>query len=216
MNKLFLWLKRYPLILLVIGLFAFSVQAQQSPKQLIEENVDELMGQIEGRKDYFAQHPEELETLVDRSLEDVADFRYIGASVMGRYFRNATPEQRSRFADVFRQTLIDTYAKGLVTFDYRDLRVLEGTGDRYEDQASVDMEVVAGNGEIYPVSYSLRRNDDGQWKVVNVIVNGINLGLTFRNQFDQAMREHNRDYDAVIANWAPEVGTEELQKGSGA
>lgn len=193
---------------------ASTVQAQmQKPEQLIRESIDQLMSQIEGRKDYFAEHPDELEALVDENLEKVADFRYIAASVMGRYFRNASPEQRSRFVDTFRQTLIDTYARGLVTFDYRELRVLEGTGGRYEDQASVDMEVVADNGEVYPVSYTLRQ-DEGQWKVVNVIVNGINLGLTFRNQFDQAMRDNNRNYDKVIDEWAPEVASDELQQGS--
>lgn len=208
---------RYPLavLMLCLILFAGQVQAQQSPNQMIRDNIQSLMDQIEGRKDYFAQHPDELEALVDANLENVADFRYIGASVMGRYFRNATPEQRSRFAETFRQTLIDTYAKGLVTFDYQELRVLDSGGVHSDDQASVDMEVVGSNGEVYPVSYSLRR-EDGQWKVVNVIVNGINLGLTFRNQFDQAMREQNRDYDAVIDGWSPEVGTEELEQGGGA
>ncbi|GHA91179.1 MlaC/ttg2D family ABC transporter substrate-binding protein [Modicisalibacter luteus] len=214
MNEWTSVVKRIPVLLLSLCLVLFASQVSaQAPEQVIRDSIKQLMGQIEGRKDYFAQHPEELKRLVDESLEGAADFRYIGASVMGRYFRNATPEQRSRFAKVFRQTLIDTYAKGLVTFDYRDLRVLEGTGSRYEDQTSVDMEVVATNGQVYPVSYSLRQNDDGQWKVVNVIVNGINLGLTFRNQFDQAMRENNRDYDQVINGWAPEVGTEELEQG---
>ncbi|MBZ9538472.1 ABC transporter substrate-binding protein [Modicisalibacter tunisiensis] len=186
----------------------------QNPEQMIRDSINQLMGKLEGRKDYYAQHTDELEALVDDSLQDVADFHYIAASVMGRYFRNASPEQRSRFARTFRQTLVDTYAKGLVTFDYRDLRVVGSTTGRYEDQSSVDMEVVADDGKVYPVNYTLRRTNDGQWKVVNVIVNGINLGLTFRNQFDQAMRDRNRDYDAVISNWAPEVGTDELEKGS--
>src|SRR5690606_11962971 len=106
----------------------------------------------------------------DSNLDQVADFRYIGASVMGSYFRNATPEQRSRFADVFRQTLIDTYTRGLVTFDYDELRVLDAQqAQRHDDQASVAMEVVANNGQVYPVSYSLRLSD-GEWRVVNVIV----------------------------------------------
>lgn len=199
-----------------LALFPLSAQAapEKSPEQLIRASIDELVGKIEGRRDYFADNIGELQGLVDDSLKDIADFRYIGASVMGRYFQNASPQQRSRFADTFRQTLIDTYTKGLVTFDYRELRVLDGqTSQRYEDQASVAMEVVAADGSVYPVSYSLRLTGD-QWKVVNVIVNGINLGLTFRNQFDQAMRDQNRDYDAVISGWAPELAVEELEEGS--
>ncbi|MFD1209202.1 MlaC/ttg2D family ABC transporter substrate-binding protein [Modicisalibacter tunisiensis] len=204
------------MLLLTGGLLIsqLALAEAQNPEQMIRNSVNQLMDKLEGRKDYYTQHTNELEALVDDSLRDVADFHYIAASVMGRYFRSASPEQRSRFAKTFRQTLIDTYAKGLVTFDYRDIRVVGSTTGRYEDQASVDMEVVADDGKVYPVNYTLRRTDDGQWKVVNVIVNGINLGLTFRNQFDQAMRDQNHDYDAVISNWAPEVGTDELEKGS--
>lgn len=202
--------------LLLLALPLLAAQHNQRPEQMIRASIDELMTRIEGREAYFADHLDELEAIVDDSLEDVADFRYIGASVMGRYFGNATPQQRSRFVETFRKTLIDTYAKGLVTFDYREIRVLDNQqASRYEDQASVAMEVVANDGTVYPVSYSLRL-DDGQWKVVNVIVNGINLGLTFRNQFDQAMRDHNRDYDAVIDDWAPELAVEELEEGGSA
>ncbi|GKW48390.1 MlaC/ttg2D family ABC transporter substrate-binding protein [Halomonas sp. NCCP-2165] len=207
-----------PWLLLLCLMLALPSLAQSgdSPERLIRDSIDELMGQIEGRRDYFADNLDELEALVDESLEEVADFRYIGASVMGRYFQNATPQQRARFATTFRQTLIDTYVKGLVTFDYRELRVLDNQRpSRQPDQASVEMEVVAGDGQVYPVSYSLRLSD-GRWKVVNVIVNGINLGLTFRNQFDQAMRDQGRDYDAVIDTWAPEVGAEALEEGRGA
>ncbi|WP_232823876.1 MULTISPECIES: ABC transporter substrate-binding protein [Salinicola] len=191
-------------------------QAQQSPTQVIQQSVDSLMSELEGKKGYYAQHEGELAKLVDTNMAEVADFRYIGASVMGRYFRGATPEQRSKFVNVFRKTLIDTYARGLVTFDYQTLRVKENeNAGRYDDQASVPMEVVSTNGKTYPVDFTLRQSD-GQWKVINVIVNGINLGLTFRNQFDQSMRDNNRDIDAVIDNWAPEVGTDELEKGSDA
>lgn len=210
---------RWMFVLLAVVAMAvpLTTQAQsQTPEAMIRENISSFMAQIEGREDYYANNLDELKALVNDSLDDIADFRYIGASVMGSYFRNATPEQRSRFANVFRQTLIDTYTRGLVTFDYDELRVLSNQrGQRHEDQASVDMEVVANNGQVYPVSYSLRLSD-GEWRVVNVIVNGINLGLTFRNQFDQAMRENNRDYDAVIRGWSPDIGVEELEQGGDA
>lgn len=203
------------LLLLIMLTAALPVQAQdvEHPEALIRDSVEALMSQIEGRRDYFSRHTDELEAVVEDNLADVADFRYIGASVMGRYFGNATPQQRSRFVETFRQTLIDTYAKGLVTFDYREIRVPQSQqASRYDDQANVSMEVVGVDGTVYPVSYTMRL-DDGQWKVVNVIVNGINLGLTFRNQFDQAMRAQNRDYDAVIDGWAPELDVEHLEEG---
>ena len=44
----------------------------------------------------------------------------------------------------------------------------------------------------YPISYKLRRSDDG-WKIVNIIINGVNLGLTFRNQFQALAISNNED-----------------------
>lgn len=219
MNGVNLMMGRWLLVVMMMAALMVPLQSQaqsQTPEAMIRDNVESLMSELEGRKDYYANNLSELEALVDSNLEQVADFRYIGASVMGNYFRNASPEQRRRFVDVFRQTLIDTYTRGLVTFDYDELRVLNAQqAQRYDDQASVAMEVVANNGKVYPVSYSLRLSN-GEWRVVNVIVNGINLGLTFRNQFDQAMRDNNRDYDAVIDGWSPEVGVEELEQGGDA
>lgn len=202
---------------LFVALMPLSASAQpEPPEAMIRDNINDFMEQLEGREAYYEDNIDELKQQVDESLEEVADFRYIGASVMGSYFRNASPEQRSRFVDVFRQTLIDTYTRGLVTFDYDEIRVLDDQRpQREEDRASVAMEVVGTNGDVYPVNYSLRLSD-GEWRVVNVIVNGINLGLTFRNQFDQAMRDNNRDYDAVIEGWAPDVGVNELEEGGNA
>lgn len=199
---------------LFVALTPLSASAQpEPPEAMIRDNINDFMEQLEGREAYYEDNIDELKQQVDESLEEVADFRYIGASVMGSYFRNASPEQRSRFADVFRKTLIDTYTRGLVTFDYDEIRVLDDQRpQREEDRASVAMEVVGTNGDVYPVNYSLRLSD-GEWRVVNVIVNGINLGLTFRNQFDQAMRDNNRDYDAVIEGWSPDVGVDEMEEG---
>ncbi|MCA1771303.1 MAG: ABC transporter substrate-binding protein [Halomonas sp.] len=204
-------------VALLVALVPLSASAQpEPPAEMIRTNINDFMAQLEGRESYYEDNIDELKQEVDDSLEEVADFRYIGASVMGSYFRNASPEQRSRFADVFRETLIDTYTRGLVTFDYEDIRVLDDQRpQREEDRASVAMEVVGTNGDVYPVNYSLRLSD-GEWRVVNVIVNGINLGLTFRNQFDQAMRDNNRDYDAVIDGWSPDVGVDELEEGGDA
>ncbi|MGM0542757.1 MAG: MlaC/ttg2D family ABC transporter substrate-binding protein [Pseudomonadota bacterium] len=199
---------------LLVALMPLPASAQpEPPEAMIRDNINAFMEELEGREAYYEDNIDELKQQVDDSLEEVADFRYIGASVMGSYFRNASPEQRSRFADVFRKTLIDTYTRGLVTFDYDEIRVLDDQRpQREEDRASVAMEVVGTNGDVYPVNYSLRLSD-GEWRVVNVIVNGINLGLTFRNQFDQAMRDNNRDYDAVIEGWSPDVGVDELEEG---
>ena len=136
MNGVNLMMGRWLLVVMMMAALMVPLQSQaqsQTPEAMIRDNVESLMSELEGRKDYYANNLSELEALVDSNLEQVADFRYIGASVMGNYFRNASPEQRRRFVDVFRQTLIDTYTRGLVTFDYDELRVLNAQqAQRYD------------------------------------------------------------------------------------
>jgi phospholipid transport system substrate-binding protein len=66
------------------------------------------------------------------------------------------------------------------------------------------MEVHGHDGTIYPVAYSMFLDDARQWRVQNVIVNGINLGLTFRSQFASSM-DQKQNIDQVIDGWSAEL-----------
>jgi len=65
------------------------------------------------------------------------------------------------------------------------------------------MEVVGRQGEIYPVSYTMV--NDGEWRVRNVIINGINIGKLFRDQFADSMQRNGNDLDKTIDGWAEVV-----------
>ena len=59
--------------------------------------------------------------------------------------------------------------------------------------------------------YTLRQGSDGSWKLRNVVIEGLNLGRIYQNQFDAAVKQYNGDIDKVIANWtvAPQAVMEE-------
>ncbi|GLR63173.1 MlaC/ttg2D family ABC transporter substrate-binding protein [Marinospirillum insulare] len=202
--------------LLLLGLIANQAGANEalSSKQVVERGIADLTEVFEANKTVYDQQPNQLYVDLDRVLQPYVNFRYISARVMGgRYFRAATPQQRTDFAATFQETLVKTFGQGLMNFDYQefDLQIKEGE-TRYEDQDNIALDVVAKGGERIPIIFTLRLHAD-EWKIINLIVNGVNLGLTFNSQFDRAMREKNRDFDAVIANWSPEQTLGELKKG---
>jgi phospholipid transport system substrate-binding protein len=43
-----------------------------------------------------------------------------------------------------------------------------------------------------------------QWKLTNVVLNGVNLGTSFQSQFKAAYKKHGNDLDKLIANWLAE------------
>ena len=55
------------------------------------------------------------------------------------------------------------------------------------------------------ISYKLRKSDN-EWKIVNIIINGVNLGLTFRNQFQALAISHNENIELTLRNWVSDAG----------
>ncbi|MGH8421055.1 MAG: MlaC/ttg2D family ABC transporter substrate-binding protein, partial [Pseudomonas fluorescens] len=82
--------------------------------------------------------------------------------------------------------------------------VVDPAKDESGDRTSVAMTVKGSNGAIYPVSYTLEKIN-GEWKLRNVIINGINIGKLFRDQFADAMQRNGNDLDKTINGWAGEV-----------
>ena len=48
-------------------------------------------------------------------------------------------------------------------------------------------------------------NENGKWKLINIVINGVNLGLTFRNQFYSLMKTEDNDMDVVIDKWITSI-----------
>ncbi|WP_404419810.1 phospholipid-binding protein MlaC [Marinospirillum sp.] len=201
------------LLLALVLLPGMALAETSAAYRVVETGIEKVTGVFEKHRDSYQQQPDLLYQALSDALEPYVDFRYISARVMGgRYFRAASPEQRSRFAEAFQTTLVETFGKGLINFDYQefDLQYRE-TANRHEDQDTVELEVVADDGERYPLVFTLRKKED-EWQIINLIINGVNLGLTFNSQFDRAMRENSRDFDRVIENWSPDDALDEIDE----
>ena len=125
---------------------------------------------------------------------------------MGRYARQTTPEQRDAFVEKFKRSLFDSYAQALVSAEDFEIIVKEATIlPQNEDRASVEMELISASGNRYPVTYSMYRTGDDRWMMENVIVEGVNIGLAFRDRFAQEMEENRGQVQAVIDGWGDAV-----------
>jgi len=92
----------------------------------------------------------------------------------------------------------------------------DGKARRRPDRERVKMAVVSTSGAIFPVEYSMVLDEDGRWRLRNVIINGINLGLVYRDQFAEAMRdrENKGDIDLVIDHWSVTAAVDTEMEGA--
>jgi phospholipid transport system substrate-binding protein len=175
------------------------------PREMVGETSDALIVVIEQGKQYYDTDPGRFYAEVQNVLDPAIDFDAFARGVMAVHYKRASEAQRTRFVEAFRAGLVRTYAKALLEFSDEQIVVLPETKPpRDPKKQMVKMEVRSSAGKVYPAVYAMRLYDDGQWRIRNIIINGINIGLTYRNQFASAMKaaKHGGDLDSVIDSWS--------------
>lgn len=192
-------------LLCLLAMLSFSISAASSPQQVVQGTLDALLSELNGRREVFRQNPEQLYQSLDRILSPVVDFDSFSRGVMTvRYSQSATPAQMNAFQTSFKHSLMQFYGNALLEYQNQEIRMLPSVAESEPGRATVNMEIVGKGGVVYPLSYSMV-DDNGTWKVRNVIVNGINIGKVFRDQFAESMRANGNSLDRVIASWGETV-----------
>jgi phospholipid transport system substrate-binding protein len=205
--KMKFWQKISAALLLALPLAGVTTAhaADSNPQQIVQDATNALLARITKEKETLKKDPQALYRLVDENITPFMDIDGIARRVMGQYFRQATPAQQTEFARVFKQSLIRTYAKGLTAYDNQKIVFKPYKPGADAKKAQVDVDVYGNGGQIYPVNFQLQLDKAGAWKVQNLILNGINLGLTFRNQFSSAVESNRGSIDKAIAGWTPDA-----------
>jgi phospholipid transport system substrate-binding protein len=197
-------LRRGLLILLAALPLMANAVAAPSAHELIQDTTTRLLADLAANKDKYKQSPSEFYNALNGIVGPVVDADGISRSIMTvKYSRKATPEQMQRFQENFKRSLMQFYGNALLEYNNQGITVSPAK-DESGTRTSVDMQVKGSSGSIYPVSYTLEKIN-GEWKVRNVIINGINIGKLFRDQFTDAMQRNGNDLDKTIDNWAGEV-----------
>lgn len=188
------------LILLCFMPLGAIAQDAPDPHETVKEATDKLLNKLAEVKPLYESDREAFYREVEDSLAPFVDFEGFARGVMAKYYRRASDAQRAQFVEKFQNELIRTYSNALVEFDNQKVEVEPLSEAPNDGRATVDIKVYGKDGSIYPVSYTLALID-GNWKLRNVVVDGINIGLQFRSQFSNYMQKYRNDIDKVIDNW---------------
>jgi phospholipid transport system substrate-binding protein len=190
-----------------------AAQTEEDLRQYVDRNTQQLVDKLNAEKGLYEEDAEAFYASMEQELTDFVDFRRIAARVMGRYARQSTPEQRDEFVAKFKRSLFDSYAQALVSADDFEIKVKDATiNSGNAGRASVEMEVISASGSRYPVTYSMYKTNEGRWMMENVIVEGVNIGLAFRDRFTQEMEQERGEIQAVIDGWGDAIDSLDLEQ----
>ncbi len=162
---------------------------QQSPVQIVQSIADQLGTAIEGHRAELKQNKEKLISIIDEVFLPHFDIDYASILVLGRHAREATPDQRERFAKAFYNSITHRYAEGLLNYSRGRVKVLPFNGDLNDKRTVVRTQVVLDDGKLVSIDYAFRKSRSGDWKAYDVIIEGISYVTNYRNQVDAEIQK---------------------------
>ena len=168
----------------------------QDPTQLIQDVASSILKELDANRAAYVNNPNNVRALADKYLLPYFDTRYSAQLVLGKYWRSATEDQRTRFINAFQNSMLQNYGNALVNFTANKMKVQPGHVDPAADQASVSTTINRDDGTTVPVIYVLHKTADG-WKAWDVKIEGISYVKSFRDDF--AAQIDQKGLDAVIA-----------------
>jgi phospholipid transport system substrate-binding protein len=182
------------LLLVVLSLILgrlYAAPPEQSPYALVQQTTGQVLQRLQDNEEAIRSNPVHAEVLFRDIVAPHFDFQRMSRLVLGKYWRRASAEQRARFPQQFQVLLIRTYTTALAAYADQEIRLLPERQVQ-GDETLVRTEVVQNGGPVIPVDYRMYRAN-GQWKVYDVIIDGISLVTTYRNSFASQIRHAGID-----------------------
>lgn len=188
-----------PLLMLTAmsGLLMTSVAfaGDVAPDAQVKSVTEEVLDIIRKDKDIQSGNSKKAQELIEAKVLPNFDFNRMTALAVGREWRTATPEQKKALTDEFHTLLVRTYSNALTAYknqsiDYKPFKMAAD-----ETDVVVRTEVKQPGAKPVSIDYSLIKKD-GDWKVYDVIVGGVSLVTSYRDQFKQEIT--NGGVDGLI------------------
>lgn len=167
-----------------------------APQKLVETAARALLADLDANRETYRKDLAALQKMIDSRFLQHVDVQYASQQVLGAAWRTATPDQRTRFVDGFKQVMLGTYGSALLDFTAENLVIKPFRGDPAATSATVDTEIKRANGAAVAVSFILRKTGDA-WKVWDVSIEGIRYVGAFRSDFGPEVSQ--KGLEAVIA-----------------
>ena len=182
----------------VMPAFAQSASSAQSsnastPQAVVEDITHQMDTQIADHKAQLQGNKPKLVALINQIFLPHFDTDWASILVLGMHAREASPEQRSRFAKAFYSSLTNRYAEGLLDYTKGTVKVLPFSGDVNPKYTVVKTQVNTDDKKTVAVNYVFHQAADGQWKAYDVIIEGISYITNYRNQVDAEIKKEGLD-----------------------
>lgn len=173
-------------------LAATFIHAESQPSDVVQQMADQVIERLRTHKPLTDN---QAFALVEELILPHLDFTSFSRLTLGKYWRQASPEQRTAFTNSFQKLLMRSYATSLNAYNGESIEQL-GERDEGDNRLVIQTQMLRTQGAPVRIDYRLQLRD-GVWKIYDVVIEGISLIMTYRTSFSEEIRHIG--LDALIA-----------------
>jgi len=156
----------------------------------VKSTGDQLVSVVNG-----PESEREKRTKLTQIIDNAVDVDGVARFCLGRFWRNASPEQQQRYTELFHQVLVNNITAKLG--EYRGVRFTMGRAQQRDENAVVSTVVERPNNPPTNVDWIIS-NPASDPKIIDVVAEGTSLRLTQRQDYASYLNRNNNSIDALI------------------
>ena len=164
------------------------------PNQTLELLSSNTFARLDKEKNRLESEPEYIKVIIEEELIPYFDYKYAAYSVLGPNLKKTTSEQRNQFVDAFYEYSVNAYGHILLNYNQQTLTILGNNNFKGKKVVSIPVRMQENTGQITQLSFKLRKNSKtGEWKVFDVIAEGVSMLDTKRSEFTPLIQKQGID-----------------------
>ena len=175
---------------------------EENAFNFINENAVYFLTIIKTEGSKYDEKPDEFKEKLKNIWEPMVDVGLVSRLILSKAYKTATEEQILLFQTRTKKLLLDTYITALLEFEDYELETSRKIKENKNKTLEVEINFFSAS-DSFKAKFTLYKDKQGELKIINIIIDGINLGLTFRNQFQDNLKNENYDLDKAIETWKP-------------
>ena len=167
-------------ILLILPVQVLAVGA----KDTVQAQIDKMLTSM--KQPGFKDQPHEAQVAeVRKVINEVFDYNELSRRTLGREWKKFSPEQQTEFIDLFQQVLENVYADRILAYTHEKIEFGKET-ELKKGRVEVESYIITTDNKKVPIFYRMS-DKSGQWRVYDVVIEGISMVKNYRGQFRQIL-----------------------------
>jgi phospholipid transport system substrate-binding protein len=175
------------LVLILILCLGSAGVASASPAQdQLKQTIDSILDVLRNPELSGEDQKEERREALGKIVEERFDFKKMSQLSLAKHWKERTESERQEFVALFGRLLKDTYISKME--GYTDEKVIFLKERIKKKKAQIDTKIITPTVEI-PINYRMFTKKNNQWRVYDVVIEGVSLIGNYRSQFNQMLEK---------------------------